>query len=522
MVQLIRKAKYVFSFVLLFFPVTLTSLYAYQEATPLNEAPALATDSTSVSGLQNIRLTELQDFHSLWQLTELGGQIRWGIFFVFGLAVLFIIKKILELSFDVLHSRRLAGLNLETATINDVRDAMRESKSCMLARLVAKQFDLFQSSGKADSLHEELQSFMSLQREQFSRFSNRMNFLADTAGALGLLGTVWGMFITFFGGNLDSQRILNGMGIALITTLLGLVVSILINFASTEVTNFFNRRIERVFAFADLVRMRFFFSRHRENSVPHRTEVVASDRTQVRASELRLRSVSELEQKAAVGRHLPKPLAVQTVDANGIPVNGVEVVFEVIGNGGYFVDKQTQFKVATNKKGQAEASFLLDGEIGDRSVVAYLDGNSDSRLEFQIQGVAGPPAKLAALEGNHQTAKVGQLLAKPFVLSLTDAFGNPVTDYPIIFTVTKGAGRFANYNPDFEAKTNGLRGIFKRKFLSQKISYETKTDADGTAEARLVLGPIPGVNEVTATAKGVSKSPIIFAAMAQPAEELAG
>lgn len=475
----------------------------------------------SASFLNNPNVTELKDFDSIWQLTQLGGGIRWGIFFVFALALSFILKKLIVLGLDYWNSRKLEKLESQTLTVEQVQQSVLQAKSSLLSVLLAKQIDLFENTKKVEVLHEELNSFVAMQREHFTRFSNRMSFLSDTAGALGLLGTVWGMFLTFFGGTLDSQRILHGMGLALITTLLGLVVSIVINFASTEVANFFNRRLERVFEVADNLRTRLFmvtgtaFSRV---AVQDNANGVEASSTEL-PGDFRLRSLSELKQLSTVGRHLQKPLTVQTVNSQGLPVTGVEVVFEVIGEGGYLVDKQTKYSVTTNKKGQAEASFLLTGEIGKRNVIAYIYDNENSMLEFQITGIPGPPAKLVSISGNHQSTATGQLLSKPFVVALSDAFGNPVKESTVLFTITKGSGRFAHYNPDNDNGASGLTGMFRKKFLTQKVTFEIETDSKGIAEAHLVLGPLPGVNEVTAVARGLSKSPVVFEAMAQAEQE---
>lgn len=476
----------------------------------------------STAGSQTAGVTELKDFDSLWQLTELGGGIRWGIFFVFAVAISFILKKVIGLSIDFWNSRKLEKLESQTVTVAEVQQTVLQAKQSLLATLLAKQIDLFENTKKVEVLHEELNSFVSLQREHFTRFSNRMSFLSDTAGALGLLGTVWGMFLTFFGGTLDSQRILNGMGIALITTLLGLVVSIIINFASTEVSNFFNRRLERVFEVADNLRTRLFMTSvisYSDFALERSSNGIESESMQS-PSEIRLRSTCEQKQYSIVGRHLQRPLSVQTVNSQGIPITGVEVIFEVLGEGGYLVDKQTRYTVTSNKKGTAEASFLLTGEVGKRTVVASVNDNEHTKLEFQIHGVPGPPAKLVSVSGNHQSAATGQLIGKPFVVELSDAFGNAVKDSVVLFTITKGSGRFAHYNHDNDKESGGITSVFKKKFLSPKVTYETMTDSLGRAEASLVLGPLPGVNEVTAVAKGLSKSPVVFDAMAQAQEEV--
>jgi biopolymer transport protein ExbB/TolQ len=494
-----------------------------QQENPGNPIRVVQQDSLATTSiLKQPNITELRDFDSLWQLTQLGGGIRWGIFFVFALALSFILKKLLVLGLDFWNSRKLEKLESQTVTIAEVQQTLLQAKSCLLSTVLAKQIDTFESIRKVEVLHEELNSFVAIQREHFTRFSNRMSFLSDTAGAFGLLGTVWGMFLTFFGGALDSQRILNGMGIALITTLLGLVVSIVINFASTEVSNFFNRRLERVFEVADNLRMRLFMNKLTSLSdVPALASTNGLEPGVASASEFRLKSLSELKQLSTVGRHLQRPLTVQTVNSQGLPVTGVEVIFEVINEGGYFVDKQAKYSVTSNKKGQAEASFLLTGEIGKRNIIVSINENENAKLEFQITGIPGPPAKLVSVSGNHQSTATGQLLAKPFVVALSDAFGNPVKDSTVLFTITKGSGRFAHYNPDNDADANGFKGLFKKKFLSQKVTFETSTNARGIAEAHLVLGPLPGVNEVTAVARGLSKSPVVFDAMAQAEQEVA-
>lgn len=517
-----KKLVALFAFSLLGFASSVTpqEQIAVQGASPEN--PAISADSlVSSAYVQPAVFTELQDFDSIWQLMERGGGIRWGIFLVFALALSFIVKKLLTLSIDLWNARRLERLELQAVTIDDVQQFVLQARSSLLATVLAKQLDIFENTRKPDLLHEELNSFIAMQREHFTRFSNRMSFLSDTAGALGLLGTVWGMFLTFFGGTLDSQRILHGMGIALITTLLGLVVSIVINFANTEVSNFFNRRLERVFEVADALRMRLFVGT-RFGSIAAGVPATAEEAASLFSSprEILLQPISELKQVCTVGKHLPRPITVQVVNAAGIGIPGVDVVFEVIGNGGHFVDKQTKYSATTNKKGQAEASFLLTGEVGKRHVVAHIEGNVDNRLEFQITGIPGPPAKLVSVSGNHQSATTGQLLAKPFVVLLTDAFGNPVKDSVVVFTITKGNGRFAHHNPEDDDEENGFKGMFKKKFLAQKVNFETRTDVRGYAEAQLILGPIPGVNEVTAVARGLSKSPVVFDAMAQAEEEV--
>ncbi|RJP82328.1 MAG: MotA/TolQ/ExbB proton channel family protein [Candidatus Zixiibacteriota bacterium] len=95
-----------------------------------------------------------------------------------------------------------------------------------------------------DDYHNEINLTAKERQEGFQTFRNWMTFLADAAGALGLLGTVVGIYMTFYGGSLDPAKILNGMGVALSTTLVGLVISLILNLVATSLSHMFDRQIE--------------------------------------------------------------------------------------------------------------------------------------------------------------------------------------------------------------------------------------------------------------------------------------
>ncbi len=500
---------------------------AWQEqpqTTPQTQTAEENLPQTGESGSAE-QLTQIRDIRSLWQLTELGGGIRWAIFGIFALAILFILKKVLELTVDYINGRYLEKVRIDEVSFEDLQVTIENSKPSLIRELMEKLFEIYYSTGRVEVLQEELTSFIKSQQDQFSRFRERMSFLSDTAGALGLLGTVWGMFLTFFGGTLDNQRILNGMGIALITTLLGIVVSIIINFASTEVFNFFNKRIEAIFDIVDSLRMRMIGNKEQEMQMEIARAALryesAKDTDAESIQGFSFNVLSDLEQTATVGKPLLKPLTIQVLNDKGVPVEGLEVVFELNGNGGYFPGNKRRHQVTSNKKGQATAHFQLDQSVGVRKIRASLMNQEGKSLEFTIRGVPGPPARIEAVSGNHQSAAVGQRLEKPLVVRVLDAYDNVINDHPVTFSVTKGSGTFENLSSQAtEQPVDGLFSRLKGRMRGQKITFETRTDDEGKAEATLILGPVPGVNQVTVVAKGLLKSPLVFEAMAQPREEV--
>src|SRR5918912_2627895 len=86
----------------------------------------------------------------------------------------------------------------------------------------------------------------------------------------------------------------------------------------------------------------------------------------------------------------------------------------------------------------SRASAVL--ALATLTVVAACDNNTAPKK-------AGPPAKLSVVSGDMQEGTVGQELADPLVVQVTDAAGTPVRGQLVNFRVTKGGGSvFAGAN----------------------------------------------------------------------------
>jgi biopolymer transport protein ExbB/TolQ len=191
-----------------------------------------------------------------WSLTQQAGPLRWPIFLVLGIGLIQVFLKLYELVRDRSASSALRSADLTRMSLDQLTTLVSRQEQSMLATLEATMLNVFQTRPAEGMLHDEITNFVQFQQDQFEVFRRRMDFLSDTAGALGLMGTVWGMFTVFFQGTAEQDVILRGMGIALITTLLGLVVSIILNFSATELSTFFSKRLEQVSTKADELRFR--------------------------------------------------------------------------------------------------------------------------------------------------------------------------------------------------------------------------------------------------------------------------
>jgi biopolymer transport protein ExbB/TolQ len=116
----------------------------------------------------------------------------------------------------------------------------------LIARLLGSLISSYHTTGSLEGINLEINFFIQSLQDQFNSFRSRLDLLSDSAGALGLLGTVWGIFITFEVENWTQDTVLRGMGLALVTTFIGIIVSLVLNLLSTEVFNYFNRRNDRL------------------------------------------------------------------------------------------------------------------------------------------------------------------------------------------------------------------------------------------------------------------------------------
>lgn len=342
-------------------------------------------------------LPQAGDLQTFWSLTKLGGGISVAIAAVFAIGIFLIVMQVYELTMDKVRSRNLLAINYRQLSVGEAGKLVKQHPDNYAGRLYSILLSIFHTTGNTRDFHDEIANYIELMQDRFGTFKSRLAFLSDTAGALGLLGTVWGMFATFFGGNLDSQRILNGMGLALVTTLIGLVVSIILNFFATEVFGLFNKRMELVAAKADEFRlwlMAIVHQRNKRNGSGSTSTPNGSGSQQPRetkdtpaasgdtASALSLKTVSEFQQDGAIGHALPDPITVFVESADGKRVTNEPVQFEIAQGGGLLDDHGPVAAVRTDERGMAKINWTLGQQVGPQRLKASVVDQDDATLEF--------------------------------------------------------------------------------------------------------------------------------------------
>lgn len=468
-----------------------------------------------------------------WSLTQQAGPLRWPIFLVLAFGLIHVFVKLYELVRDRSVSAGLRSVDYASMSLDEIAELVSRQESSMLASLQATMINVFQTRPGEGMLHDEITNFVRFQQDQFDVFRRRMEFLSDTAGALGLMGTVWGMFTVFFQGTAEQDVILRGMGIALITTLLGLIVSIVLNFSSTEVSTFFNKRLERVSTKSDELRFRLM------ELAPRPAPSVRGGAT-VDAAEVRdARSATAAEttgagEAAAVGsgpdrasagaggvgskprgsgpsglpgwRYVEFEGNGHTVAAGDVvdlgvvvrngtdaPAPGVPVFVKITSGDAVLGSGGRALRDSSDASGRVGFQCRAPERVGSFVLEASLPEQPGSPTLMKVEVEPGEPSRIDK-EGNHQAAVAGTRLPLPLGVRVHDRFGNPVNDLPVTFSVQQGDGKIG----------------------MGRSESRVKTDASGLAATPFIVSSGAGQNVVVASIDG-AKSKVEFVAFATEA-----
>ena len=179
-------------------------------------------------------------------------------------------------------------------------------------------------------------------------------------------------------------------------------------------------------------------------------------------------SVTGDQQTTTTGSAFARTLSATILDAQGNPVPGISVSFDVSTRGVYLSGQLQTVTATTNALGVADAGTLLAGTSpGSYDVVATGGGLTHT---FTEQVVTGPPTSLVIESGNSQTINDSGSLPAPLQVLVTDAFGNAVSNQQVQFQVVKGSAVFTAGGASSDSNT-----------------YVT-TGTDGIASAGLSVG----------------------------------
>jgi hypothetical protein len=182
------------------------------------------------------------------------------------------------------------------------------------------------------------------------------------------------------------------------------------------------------------------------------------------------------DQSAAPGAELPAPIVVKVTDADGGPVAGVRVAFELAS--GAAGGETLPDTAITNAEGEASARWVLGEDAGEQEVTAEVVGAGLPVVSFTATAVEGrpqPDAERSSITAAPATIEVVTGLSV-ITVAVRDGRGDPLSGVTVTLAAT------------------GLGNI-----LTQPSS---PTGADGTAQGTL-QGVVPGTRVISASVDGV-------------------
>ncbi|MDZ7290200.1 MAG: MotA/TolQ/ExbB proton channel family protein [candidate division KSB1 bacterium] len=244
------------------------------------QQPALAKSNHTTSAVPAPAEGSPLDKLSAWDILWMCEEFTWPFIILTTVGVALVIHRFLMEYRLKLRAQSLLAQPVEFAGLSQFVKMLNVSQPNRASQLFQQMIATFNKTRKADHLQEDISNFMQGEKDTLDAHNRIIVFLSDTAGALGLLGTVWGIFIVFYGGKMDSPTILRGMSVALITTLVGLVISLILNLGLVTIHSLFNRQLKLIGERAEELRQALLQLQHRSSSTP-------LERTPPRAEPLR-------------------------------------------------------------------------------------------------------------------------------------------------------------------------------------------------------------------------------------------
>jgi plastocyanin len=198
---------------------------------------------------------------------------------------------------------------------------------------------------------------------------------------------------------------------------------------------------------------------------------------------------------------LATPISAIVKDEHNNPVAGVIVNWTVTGGG-----QVSQLADTTDGSGVTSVSRTLGSVAGIQSTVATVTGLIGSPVSVSSTGTAGTATQIALNGGNAQTGVKGTTLGTAHSVIVKDASGNPKSGVTVSWVVGIGGGSVSSGSP--VSGVTGIASIFRT--LGDTIGTQTDTaSAAGLSGSPVVFTSTSGTAPVTA---GVTVGPgIVFA-----------
>ena len=206
--------------------------------------------------LQEVALPQEVQAFSILKLFSQAGGFQWPILAVLIAGLVVLMLRIVRLFRDHLAARPLIQLNVESTNHSTFKDVQHIAGDSLYIRLLSGVLQLHHSP---EAMGREVSDVAAAAHAANARTQRVIAYCSSTAGGLGLPGTLVGIYALFSTGTRDAQTIFAGIAIAVVSTLLGIVTSIQLEFIEAATHGYVSRYIESAQTWAQSVRSRVLY-----------------------------------------------------------------------------------------------------------------------------------------------------------------------------------------------------------------------------------------------------------------------
>ena len=202
---------------------------------------------------------------TVWKIVKMTDWLFWPFVLIIATGIMLVTYRTLFEHREKTRSQALINEKIRAKGIRGLVQLIRSSTPTRASRLMYQMVTTFDKTNRAEPIGDDINQYLVSEKDSFETFNRINGFLSESAGALGLLGTVWGIFQTFHAGKLDGPTILQGMSVSLVTTLVGLIISLLLNMGGTYVFTLFNSQMNILANKAEELRQALLYLEKKSN-----------------------------------------------------------------------------------------------------------------------------------------------------------------------------------------------------------------------------------------------------------------
>ena len=205
------------------------------------QAQAVTTPDT----LSSIGSADPSAAQNIIDIIGLAGGFQWPILFVFVLGLGALMNTLVRLYLDDRQSKSLRAMNTGSMKTEDFRAAAQVKGETIYHRLMRRLVRRTQFTSDYGGLLKTVGAAVSVEQESFALTNRLVTYCSSAAGGLGLAGTLVGMYSSFAAAGTDPNTVYVGISLALVSTLLGVAASLILEAAETFVNRYASKRLAK-------------------------------------------------------------------------------------------------------------------------------------------------------------------------------------------------------------------------------------------------------------------------------------